>query len=73
MNRGLPHYIAIDRKPENGLKIQNAAYGDSGIMLRLKLVKGDAEDDHEDEEGVNNRNKTDVPYGAKIVLKLLSP
>ena len=42
-------------------------------MLQLKLAKEDAEDYHEDEEGVNNGNKTDVPHGAKVMLKLLSP
>jgi hypothetical protein len=36
---GLPQYIAIDRKPENGCEIQNSGCGQSGIMLRLKLVK----------------------------------
>ena len=59
INCDLPHYIAIGRKPENGLEVQNAACGDSGIMLRLKLVKGDAEDDHDDEEDVN--------YGEKLI------
>jgi hypothetical protein len=32
-------YIAIDHKPENGCEIQNAACEQSGVMLRLKLVK----------------------------------
>ena len=40
INEGLPHYIAIDRKPENGCEIQNACDGESGIMMRLKIVKG---------------------------------
>ncbi|KAI2512652.1 Transposase IS4 [Fragilaria crotonensis] len=40
INHGLPQYVAIDRKPENGCEIQNAACGMSGVMLRLKLVKG---------------------------------
>ena len=31
-------YVAIDRKPENGSGIQNSADGQSGIMLRLKIV-----------------------------------
>jgi len=35
---GPPMYIYIDRKPENGCEIQNAACGRSGIMLRLHLV-----------------------------------
>jgi Transposase IS4 len=39
INVGLPQYIAIDRNPENGCEIQNAACGRSGVMMRLKLVK----------------------------------
>ncbi|KAI2492991.1 Transposase IS4 [Fragilaria crotonensis] len=39
INHGLPMYVAIDRKPENGCEIQCASCGASGIMLRLKLVK----------------------------------
>ena len=35
---GLPMYVAIDRNPENGCEIQNAADGKSGIMLCLRLV-----------------------------------
>ena len=38
INIGLPIYVAIDRKPENGCEIQNAVDGKSGIMLRLRLV-----------------------------------
>lgn len=39
INMGLPQYVAIDRKPENGAEIQNACDGMSGIMMRIKLVK----------------------------------
>jgi hypothetical protein len=35
---GLPHYVAIDRKPEKGCEVQNAALGRSGIMLNIRLV-----------------------------------
>jgi len=31
-------HVSIDRKLENGCKIQNAACGRSGIMLQLHLV-----------------------------------
>ena len=33
INHGLPMYVAIDRKPENGCEIQNAACGYSGVMI----------------------------------------
>ena len=39
INIGLPMYVALDRKPEHGCKIQNLCDGQSGIMLRLLLVK----------------------------------
>ena len=39
INMSLPHYVAMDRKPEHGCEIQNSCDGLSGIMLRLKLVK----------------------------------
>ena len=42
INLGLPHYVAMDRKPENGCEIQNSCDGISGIMMRLKLVKSAA-------------------------------
>ena len=34
-------YIAIDQKPENGYEIQNSACSESGVMLRLLLVKSE--------------------------------
>ena len=39
INHSLPMYVAIDRKPENGCEIQNAACGHSGVMIQLKVVK----------------------------------
>ena len=39
INTCLPIYIAIDRKSENGYKIQNSACGKSSIVLRLNLAQ----------------------------------
>jgi hypothetical protein len=39
INVGIPQYVAIDRKPENGCEVQNAGDGVSGVMMQLKLVK----------------------------------
>ena len=40
INRGLPHYVDIDRKPDSGCEIQqNSCFVETGIMLRLKVVK----------------------------------
>eukprot|EP00171_Calliarthron_tuberculosum_P005610 IDg5610t1 len=38
IEHGLPQYVAIDRKPENGCEIQNSACGRSGVMMQLQLV-----------------------------------
>jgi len=35
---GIPMYVAIECKSENGCEIQNVACGRSGILLRLKIV-----------------------------------
>ena len=38
IEHGLPQYVAIDCKPENGCEIQNSACGRSGVMMQLQLV-----------------------------------
>ena len=68
INSGLPQYIAIDRKPENGCEIQNAADGVSDIMMQLKLVKTSYEKDlHSPEEHYG------LLDGTKLMLNLLQP
>ena len=55
INAGLPHYVAIDRKPENGCEIQDSCCGRSGVMLQLKIVKSTEDDDDsliEEENGL---------------------
>ena len=70
INQGLPQYVAIDRKPENGYEIQNAACGESGVMLQLKLVKGvDLLDDEDD--GVPA--ETSLLHGTNVLLNVVSP
>ena len=53
INIGLPHYVAMDRKPEHGCEIQNCCDAMSGIMLRLKLVKSQAA-----EESITQEQRT---------------
>ena len=38
INTGLPHYVALYRKPDHRCEIQDSCDGTTGIMLRLKLV-----------------------------------
>lgn len=69
INIGLPMYIAIDRKPENGCEIQNSCCGRSGIMMRLKLVKTAKEQlTHHVED-----DKTELLHGIRVLLFLTSP
>jgi hypothetical protein len=48
-NEGLPMYVQMDRKPENGAEIQNACCAESGVMLSLRIRKTTAED-HEGQD-----------------------
>ena len=32
-------YVEMERKPENGAEIQNAACRRSGVMMQLRIVK----------------------------------
>jgi hypothetical protein len=69
INHGLPMYVAIDCKPENGCEIQNACCGRCSIMMRLKLVKtAEEEATHQDVDPVNG-----MLHGTKILLFLVGP
>ena len=37
IDRGLPHYVAMDRKPENGCELKTSSCGESWILLRIKV------------------------------------
>ena len=68
INHGLPMYVAIDRKPENGCEIQNAACGCSGVMIRLKVVKTAEEENASavtDDDGNND--------GTNVLKFLVEP
>ena len=67
INEGLPMYIAIDRKPEDGCEIQNTCDGISGVMLYLKIVKA-----AEDVEG-GEHDDAGLPHGGKVLKELVLP
>jgi Transposase IS4 len=71
INHGLPQYIAIHRKPENGCEIQNAACGISGVMLRLKLVKGVNLLGVEEENFADNNNS--LLHGMQVLMHVGLP
>ena len=58
-------YIAIYRKPENGFEIQNSACSESGVMLRLLLVKSE-EDSH-----LHTQENNDACQHGTAILKYL--
>ena len=66
INEGLPCYIAIDRKPENGCEIQNSVCGESGVMLQLKLVKN-IQEEVKDELRQESGNDDDLIHGCKVL------
>ena len=68
INHGLPMYVAIDRKPENGCEIQNSACGVSGVMLRLKLVRTAQE-----ENAHLRENKDGLLHGTAVLKQLVFP
>jgi hypothetical protein len=65
---GLPMYIAINRKPENGCEIQYLACGKSGLMLHIRVVKTSVEEKANSihvEEG-------ESLHGTKVLIELVS-
>ena len=75
INAGLPMYIAMDRKPENGCEIQDSCDGETGIMLQLKLVKTKVEEDRRVglvDDGAGDSD-TKIAKGTKVVLELVKP
>jgi len=67
INAGLPNYVAMERKPENGCEIQDACDGRSRIMIRLKLVKGAI--DNEVLAGADEESL----HGTRVMKELVAP
>ena len=76
INIGLPMYTAIKRKPDNGCEIQDSCDANTGIMIRLHLVKSENERKRIDEY-IASLSPTDteehILHGAKITLELVRP
>jgi hypothetical protein len=71
-NHGLPMYVAMKRKPDNGCEIQNSACGKSGIMMRLKLVKT-ADENCAAAAAAEEQETERVPHSAAILRELVLP
>ena len=82
---GLPHYVAMDRKPEDGCEIQSACCTGSGIICQIKLCKSKSECERaaqaQDNEPANDataahttdNGKSSKSAGTSAVLELTRP
>ena len=59
INLGLPMYVTMDRKPENGSEIRNSACRRSDIMMQISIVKSARNEEHQEEDEDN------LPRGKK--------
>ncbi|KAL3821904.1 hypothetical protein ACHAXA_008438 [Cyclostephanos tholiformis] len=79
VDAGIPHYAAIERKPDNGAEIQNLADVASGIMLRLKIVKSAAEEEAiaaaaaADEDNDEEVAADEGGKGTQVLSELVAP
>jgi len=61
---GLPQYVAMEPKPENGCDIKKACCGSSGIILSSEIVQS----------AVDNQNLTyesELLHGTTVLLRLV--
>ena len=76
INHGLPMFVSMERKPEDGCEIQNSCCGRTGIMIQLKLVKTKLEEESLEEDNNNNNNNNTnntLNHGTQVLLKLVQP
>ena len=82
VDAGLPMYLALERKPDNGVEIQNHADVVSGIMLHLKVVKSANEekaitaaaaDAIAANDGNNAAAADEAGKGTQVLLELTEP
>ena len=72
INKGSPHYVAMERKPDNGIEVQNVADVTMGIMLQLKLVKSANNESRIDKEQFDE-DELQLGKGTRVLLELLKP
>jgi hypothetical protein len=63
------HHI-IERKPDNGIEVQNVADVTTGIMLQLKLVKSAKNESRIDQEQFDE-DELQLGKGTRVCLELL--
>jgi hypothetical protein len=65
LNKGLPHYVSMERKPVDSCEIQTLADARSRVMMQLKLVKG-----KQAEEKANEAPLTCIIVSVNMILSL---
>ena len=63
---GLPHYVALEQKPEHLCELKKAACGKNGFCLRIETVVSAEETSQRDYEGDNS-------HGAAVLMRLVEP
>lgn len=61
---GIPHYVALDRKPESGCELKTASCGKSGIIIRIEMTISADDNASRDFE-------SDTNHGAAVLLRLV--
>ena len=73
ISKGLPHFVALDRKPEDGCEIQDACCGITGIMIRMEVVKSAQEHAHlKSKQGTNGGYGTSLRGGILDLAEFLA-
>ena len=73
ISKGLPHYVALDRKPDNGAEIRNSCCGVTGILTRLELCQSAAETERQEMANPNPVVPSGTAAGTKSMLNLTQP
>ena len=75
INMGLTMYVVIDNKPINGCEIQNSRDSISQVMMQLKLVKSEADEDRYTEkiraDVSHQRQSVNLLHGTKVLIDLV--
>ena len=77
INMELPVYLVIDRKPVKGCEIQNSCDARSQMMMQLKMVKSEADEDRYMAEiieyAAQQRRSLCLLHGTKVIIHLVNP
>ncbi|KAL9179705.1 hypothetical protein ACHAXT_008995 [Thalassiosira profunda] len=73
VNIGLPQYVEMERKPDNGMELQDVACVESKVMLQLKVVDAAEEEARREKDLDLPESYTGLKHGTKVTLELVEP